>query len=129
MDLSEVERFRRQKIGDSAEEAETISGTGGLSPEEMKVIRAMRKAVPEAKLSQEPQSHEVTADKMTSDKTESSECEIVSRIHAAQNSDELMNIVQEMYPEMPGFEKACDALEDMGYRLLWTKKGRYVPLK
>jgi hypothetical protein len=34
-----------------------------------------------------------------------------------------------MYPEMPGFEKAREVLESMGYKLLQTKNGHYLPVK
>lgn len=142
MDLSQVEQFRKEKLGGATGGAETISGAGGISPEEMKVILNMRSGAPEAKnveknedvegvvkLSQKLQRHEVAEGEMTSEKTEVSEDDIVSRIQAARNSDELVDIVREMYPEMPGFEKACDVLEGMGYRLLWTKNGHYAPLK
>jgi hypothetical protein len=144
MDVTDVERFRKEKLGNAAGETETISGTGGISPEEMKVILAMKNEAGESKKvrkgneivdvkveksSQQSQRDGVAAGEMTNDIAEVAEDEIVNRIRAAQNHDDLVRIVQEIYPDMPGFEKARKVLEGMGYNLLWTKKGHYLPLK
>jgi hypothetical protein len=138
MDLSEVERFRNEKMGGTA--GETISGAGGITPQEMKVILAMRneeKKVEgkqsihvgsEETPSQQSQS-EGAADEMTGGNARVQGDEIVGRIHAAKNHDELVSVVQEMYPDMPGFETAREVLERRGYKLLQTKKGRYLPVK
>jgi len=144
MDLSSVEQFRKEKMGGSVGETETISGSGGISPEEMRIILGMRnvvketrkiegnvsaRPVPEKMPSHKLSSEEMALDEWTNDDAELQIDEIISRIWAAENHDELVRVVGEMYSQMPGFEKACELLESMGYKLLQTKKGKYMPVK
>jgi hypothetical protein len=146
MDLSEVERFRKEKMGGSKVETESISGTGGISPEEMKVILDMRNSTLETKKvaenenliveaeknkSVQSQNHDVALDEMASINAEvaGGEDEIVRRIRAAHNYEELVKIVRELYRDFPEVGKVRLILESMGYKLLRTKKGHYLPLK
>lgn len=55
--------------------------------------------------------------------------EIIDRIRATHNFDELARIVQELPLDRPEFQKAREVLEGIGYKLLQTKKGRYLPMK
>ncbi|HZT36222.1 MAG TPA: hypothetical protein VFA15_09900, partial [Nitrososphaera sp.] len=131
MDLSEVDRFRKEKMGGSEVESESISGTGGISPEEMKIILDMRKGTAEKNRSQQSQNHEVTLGEMANVNAEvaGGEDEIVRRIRAARNYEELVRIVREIHRDFPELGKVRLILERMGYKLLRTKKGHYLPLK
>lgn len=144
LDMSEVERFRKEKMGGSTVGSETISGTGGITPEEMKEILAMRSDVKDLNItngnanvqagkeekSSKPNIRKGHAEENTMDNTRvQEETEIVSRIRAAKNHDELVKIVSEMFTEMPGIESARELLGRMGYKLLRTKKGKYMAVK
>jgi hypothetical protein len=125
MDLSQVERFREEKLGGPAE---SISGTGGITPEEMKVIRAMRSGDEKAERKDVyDMTEKAPAQPPQSEVVDVKEDEIVGRIRGAGSYDELAGIVREMHPETPGFEKAREVLEAMGYSLLRTKDGHYLP--
>lgn len=144
MELSEVERFKKEKMGGSAGQTETISGTGGITPEEMKVILAMKNKAREAKKAEyesidvemerrpsQQQTHEAATEKVAKSNTEVArgEDEIASCIRAAQNYDELVRILGMIRSDIPEFGKVRKVLEGMGYKLLRTKKGHYLPMK
>jgi hypothetical protein len=114
VDLSEVDRFREEKMGDSEVESESISGTGCISPEEMKVILDMRNGVLKTKnvaenerlvveaeknKSLQLQNHEVALDEMAriNDDVAGAEDEIVRCIRAAHNYEKLVRIIRERY--------------------------------
>lgn len=145
LDVSEVERFRKEKMGGSDAEAETISGTGGILPEEMKVILAMRASMSDGKRTNEEdesikadveepshqlQGSNITKREIVRSSTDVQEVEeIIGHIRAAQNFDELARVVQGLPLDRQEFQKVREVLEGMGYNLLQTKKGRYLLMK
>jgi hypothetical protein len=154
MDLAEVEKFRKAKLGNSSKE--TISGTGGISADEMRVIREMRGEIPE-QLEEPPSSAVVTNAKQESPPAASMpgsraapepatppQAEQVrepqttqaqeaipdeSEILLSEKTDDELKSLLKLVPTPPQAEQARKILESRGYKVHRMKKGGYAVLR
>jgi len=149
MDIAEVERFRREKLGVLADDG-SITGAGGISPQEMRAIAFVKgKQAREEEGDNDdddsnnnlPNHHNIK-DLYNENNNEESSVEVVEADNSSMpdsrgnddasivtplsgKSDEELKAMLVALPPHPDAAAAKAVMEERGYRVLLTVKGNY----
>jgi len=148
MDIAEVERFRREKLGVLADDG-SITGAGGISPQEMRAIAFVKgKQAREEEGDNDDDSnnnlpnHHNIKDLYNENNDEESSVEVVEADNSSMpdsrgnddasivtplsgKSDEELKAMLVALPPHPDAAAAKAVMEERGYRVLLTVKGNY----
>ncbi|HEX7033504.1 MAG TPA: DUF87 domain-containing protein [Nitrososphaera sp.] len=134
MDIAEVERFRREKLGALADD-ESITGAGGISPQEMRAIALVKGKQGKREKEEDeddnknnlPNHHNIKDDGPYNGHSNDDGASATTPL--SDMSDEELKAMLVALPPHPDAVGAKKVMEERGYRVLLTVNGNYKVFK